>query len=453
MDSVTSWQVGPYVLSSDGILRLGGGVITLSPLQRKLLLCFVRHSGKLIERSQLVEEVWGHSKVSDVSIARAVHSLRQVLDQGPLGSRVITTTYGSGYVFAAHVVTIEEAPQVVVSEISTPSPLALEYYLEARVASRHLDPAQLERSRKLLQLALQTSPSFCEAILFLISLHLNCCRWGLQDSQSTGAMIEPLLNRAEHLNAPAEDLLPLRAEVISLLHWQPKLVDESFGSWLPHQLGYGLPLLSWVRHLMASGRAREGLTLLEPHLDGALPMGWLLAAQLTFQLGQTEAAIEMLEAQRRMDGSLPATHLFLALLHAHRGERSAALQSLAAIGASSQGLQAVLAYVLARVGDTARAESLLYQAKAGGSAASGLASFWGLSAVVQGQPALADHFFQLAVQRRCYQAPFLAQSQLLAPYTSEPSVKCFQKQMVRFFPSLLSQPSAASKQVGAPARP
>ena len=265
---MTSWQVGPYVLSDDGVLRLGGVVITLSPLQRKLFLCFVCHAGQLIKRSQLTDEVWGHSKVSDVSLARAVHSLRQVLDQGPLGGRVITTTYGSGYVFCAPVATIQAPPGAVVSDISTPSPLALEYYLEARVASRQLDPFQLKRARKLLQLALQTSPNFSEANLFLIFLHLNCCRWGLEDTQATGATVEQLLNRAEQLNTPAEDLLPLRAEAISLLHWQPTVVDETFGRWLPHQLGYGFPLLSWVRHLLASGRAQEGLALLEPHLDG-----------------------------------------------------------------------------------------------------------------------------------------------------------------------------------------
>lgn len=434
---MTSWQVGPYTLSGDGVFRLGGVVIALSPLQRKLLLCFVRHTGQLIERPLLLEEVWGHGKVSDVSLARAVHSLRQVLDQGPLGSRVISTTYGSGYVFAAPVSAIQETTVPVASEISTPSPLALEYYFEARVASRYLDPLQLERSRKLLELSLQTSPTFSEAILFLISLHLNCCRWGLADSGSTGTAVEPLLSRAEQLNAPAEDLLPLRAETISLLHWQPSVVDDTFGTWLPESLSYGFPLLSWVRHLLASGRAKEGLSLLEPHLDGSLPIGWTLAAQLAFQLGQTKAAIEMLQGQLRIDGSLSATHLFLAMLQASLGDRAAALKSLASINAQSspfRGFQAPFAYVLARVGDTPRAEALLQQAKNKKGDFLGLSSLWGLTAVVLGHQDMADHLFRLAVQNRCYQAPFLARSPLLAPYGQERCVQSFRDQMIRFFP-------------------
>ncbi|MFN5162296.1 MAG: transcriptional regulator, partial [Cyanobacteriota bacterium] len=78
------WRVGPYTLTPEGLLRLGGGLIRLSPLQRRLLLCFVRHAGQLLDKDTLMHEVWGHTNVSDVSMARAVHGLRQVLDQGPL---------------------------------------------------------------------------------------------------------------------------------------------------------------------------------------------------------------------------------------------------------------------------------------------------------------------------------------------------------------------------------
>jgi DNA-binding winged helix-turn-helix (wHTH) protein len=53
----------------------------------------------VLEKDNLLQEVWGHTQVSDVSLARAVHGLRRILDNGPLGSRVIRTIYGSGYRF------------------------------------------------------------------------------------------------------------------------------------------------------------------------------------------------------------------------------------------------------------------------------------------------------------------------------------------------------------------
>lgn len=440
---VNHWQIGPYLLSDGGILRLGTQVVSLSPLQRKLLLCFVGRAGQLIERPQLFQEVWGHTQVSDVSLARAVHSLRQVFDRGPLGGSVISTTYGSGYVFSAPVMVITSDPEASEnSPLSSPCPLALEYYFEARVASRHFDPQQLERSHEMLQRCLEKSPDFCEALLALVSVQLNRCRWGLLESQAVGAQVEALLHRAEQIRAPMPDLFALRAETISLVHWQPTLADQTFAPWLPEQLGYGVPMLSWVRHLLACGRAEEGMKLLQPQLDGVLPMGWTLAAQLTFQLGQTKAAIEMLEGQLRIDGCLPSTHLFLALLHAHGENRAAALKSLShctQLGGPFKGFQAAVAYVFARVGQTARAEALLHQAKVSGKGRGvGMASLWGLSAIAVGQKDLASHFFQMAVQNRCYQAPFLAQSPLLVPYLHEPMVHVFVQQMAEVFPSIRS---------------
>lgn len=448
------WQIGPYLLSSDGVLRLGSLVIPLSPLQRKLLLCFVRHQGQLIERSQLFEEVWGHSNVSDVSLARAVHGLRQVFERGPLGSGVISTTYGSGYVFSAPVqAVLEQKTEPVREALTTPSPRALEYYFEARVSSRHFDPIQLGRSQKLLQRCLETSPTFIEAILFLVSVQLNRCRWGLLESQVVGTEVEGLLHRAEQLGAAAEDILPLRAETLSLLHWQPTLVEDTFGSWLPARLGYGIPILSWLRHLLACGRAREGLNLLEPHLDGVLPMGWTLAAQLTFQLGETRAAMEMLRGQIRIDGSLPSSHLLLAVLQAFSGDRGAALTSLERchqVGPPFHGFQAAVGYVLARVGEAKRAEALLHRARVQKGHIPGMPSLWGVCAMVLGQESQADHFFQVALEQRCYQAPFVAQSPLLAPYQGAPAVTAFREQMAAFFPAITGR--TPQETLGIPSR-
>lgn len=434
---VSSWQVGPYRLNHDGILTLGGVAIPLSPLQGRLLLCFVRHAGQLIERGQLMEEVWGHRRVSDVSLARAVHSLRQVLDRGPLGGRVISTSYGSGYVFSAPVLSLSQAADGGgKSTLSPPSLLALEYYHEARVASRHLDPLQLERSRALLQRSLQATPAFSEAALYLVSLHLDRCRWGLVDSLSVGAEVETLLHQVEQHHAPSEHLHALRAESSSLLHWQPAMVQHTYGSWLPQELSFGLPLLSWVRHLLACGQAEEGMELLGPKLDTCLPIGWYLAAQLLFQMGQAKAAMEMLTTQLRIDRSIQASQLFLAVLHAHMGDRSAALASLDLCqlkDTSFHGFQAGIAYALARVGEGSRAEPLLAKAASVQDAALTMISVWALAALAIGERDLAGVLFQRAVDQRCYQAPFLAQSPLLDVYGQEPCVQAFRERMGKAF--------------------
>jgi DNA-binding winged helix-turn-helix (wHTH) protein len=101
--SSTGWRLGPYSLSDDGMLMLGDSLVSLSPLQRRLLQCFVRHNRTLLSKEQLIREGWGHEYVSEVSLARAVHSLRRMFAQGPLGSQLIRTVGGSGYILEASV--------------------------------------------------------------------------------------------------------------------------------------------------------------------------------------------------------------------------------------------------------------------------------------------------------------------------------------------------------------
>jgi DNA-binding winged helix-turn-helix (wHTH) protein len=134
-----SWSIGPYWMDADGHLSLGTSSVPLSPLQRRLLLSLVRHAGEVLEKETLLQEVWGHTQVSDVSLARAVHGLRRILDNGPLGSRVIRTIYGSGYRFDGPVslltpkATTGSAPETTVF----PAAQALGHFVEGLVQVRH----------------------------------------------------------------------------------------------------------------------------------------------------------------------------------------------------------------------------------------------------------------------------------------------------------------------------
>ncbi|MFN9924938.1 MAG: transcriptional regulator, partial [Cyanobacteriota bacterium] len=259
------WRVGPYTLTPDGLLRLGGGLIRLSPLQRRLLLCFVRHAGQLLDKDTLMHEVWGHTNVSDVSMARAVHGLRQVLDQGPLGGRAISTSYGAGYTFEAPVSLLTGAPDSVACAVPDPTPQltldprALELYLEGRARIRERDWALLPTAERLLRRSLEIEPRFGAALIQLAYVLLHRCSMGLAASAEVSQEIEELLSRAEHCLPASDGVNGLRAELLSLLHWQPSLCEQSFGSWLQAQLGFGPPTLSWARHLLATGRPAKAL--------------------------------------------------------------------------------------------------------------------------------------------------------------------------------------------------
>ena len=87
-------------------LPLPGGkqrLVPLSPMQRRLLLCFCRRPRQVIAKETLMLEVWGRTQVSEVSLARTVHGLRRRLSESLHGSDLIRNVYGEGYIFTLSV--------------------------------------------------------------------------------------------------------------------------------------------------------------------------------------------------------------------------------------------------------------------------------------------------------------------------------------------------------------
>jgi DNA-binding winged helix-turn-helix (wHTH) protein/tetratricopeptide (TPR) repeat protein len=438
------WRVGPYTLTPEGLLRLGGGLIRLSPLQRRLLLCFVRHAGQLLDKDTLMHEVWGHTNVSDVSMARAVHGLRQVLDQGPLGARAISTSYGAGYTFEAPVSLLTGAPDSVACAVPDPTPQleldprSLELYLEGRARIRERDWALLPTAERLLRRSLEIEPRFGAAVIQLAYVLLHRCSMGLAASAEVSQEIEELLSRAERCLPASDGVNGLRAELLSLLHWQPSLCDQSFGSWLQAQLGFGPPTLSWARHLLATGRPAKALDLLTPHLDPDLLIGWFVAAQAHLQLGEIGAALTAIDHQLAIDPQLRAALLLRALIESYGGKHREALASIERsrlLPAPFFSLQAIGAFVLARGGHSAEARQLLDRAVEAGPGLT-LPSLWALVALALEEERLAHQWFSAAVRDRCFQAPFVLCSPFLEGFAQRAPVQSFRSAMaVAFAPA------------------
>jgi two-component system alkaline phosphatase synthesis response regulator PhoP len=79
-----------------------GMAVPLSALEFKLLAYFIQHRGRLLDRDELLDRVWGYdatpvTRTVDVHVA----SLRQKLETEPAKPRFIETVRGRGYRFAA----------------------------------------------------------------------------------------------------------------------------------------------------------------------------------------------------------------------------------------------------------------------------------------------------------------------------------------------------------------
>lgn len=433
-----TWAFGPYSLDAEGHLSLGPSAIPLSPLQRRLLLSLVRHAGHVLEKETLLQEVWGHTQVSDVSLARAVHGLRRILDRGPLGSSVIRTIYGSGYRFDASVRAL--APQQPAAPSAEtggfPSSLALSHFVEGLVQVRHRDPQRLPHAAQHFRQCLASHPEFAPAQVQLAATLLAQFQWGQLPAITIETEVESLLRQAEASGAITDQVQGLRVEVLSLLNWQPQLAEARFAAWLPEQLPPGAPRHGWVRHLLATGRPAEALALLEPELSSDNPSGWFLASLSQLQLGKPEEAMAMVRNQLQLDASLAAPRWLLALCLAQTGRGKQALQELSQcrLAESEPGnLQAASALVLALSGDNPRASGLLTAALRGSESSMRMTSLWGLVALSLGEEAAASRLLERAVECRCGLAPFAWTWSGLERYGRSPAVQTFRTRMKGFF--------------------
>lgn len=435
-----SWTFGPYSLDGQGHLRLGPTSIHLAPLQRRLLLALVRQKGQVLSRDNLLQEVWGHDYVSEVSISRTVHGLRRVFADGPLGSAVIRTIYGGGYRLEvpAHAQVAGEDAATASAEGGAKFPTAqtLSEFVEGLVWVRQRDPRLLARAERHLRCCLESAPDFTPATLQLAATLLAQYRWGLLRADALEPTLEGLLQRAEASGQMASEVLTLRVEALSLLHWQPDLAEARFASWLPDQLPESSAMHFWVRHLLATGRATEALRLLEGQLTPNNPDGWMLAATAWWMRGEPDRASRSLQQQLQIDSRLLATRLLLALVLADSGRPSEALRELETCAIQSEagnGLRAFVSLVLALSGKTAQATARLRSELAKKAPGQAMTTLWGLTALTLGEEEAASHLLEQAVHTRCGLAPFVQHMPGLQRHGGSPALGRFQAAMTNRF--------------------
>jgi len=87
-------------------LRRNGKHVDLSALEYKLLTAFVRNSGRVLTRAQLLDQVWGQgTHVTDRVVDNQVTNLRKKIEPEPEKPRYLVALRGLGYRFDAEGVT------------------------------------------------------------------------------------------------------------------------------------------------------------------------------------------------------------------------------------------------------------------------------------------------------------------------------------------------------------
>lgn len=92
--------IGPVEINTqDAKVKKNGDEILLTALEYRLLLIFGRHTGQVLSRAQLLDQIWdvGGEFVNDHTLTVYIKRLREKLEDDPQHPMLITTVRGIGY--------------------------------------------------------------------------------------------------------------------------------------------------------------------------------------------------------------------------------------------------------------------------------------------------------------------------------------------------------------------
>ena len=122
------YEFGPFRLSpAERRLYRGSEVVSLPPKVCDLLLVMVQNPGRILERENLMKQLWPDAVVEEANLNVHVSALRKALGEAPNANQFIETIPRRGYRFIAPVRIVraeEETPasQKALGELSVPTP-------------------------------------------------------------------------------------------------------------------------------------------------------------------------------------------------------------------------------------------------------------------------------------------------------------------------------------------
>ena len=94
---------GFRLIPGEGLLLRNGEPVPLTPKAFETLLFLVRRRGHLVQKAELMDNVWGDAFVEENAVSKCVWSIRNALGEDPKSAKYIQTVPKRGYRFVADV--------------------------------------------------------------------------------------------------------------------------------------------------------------------------------------------------------------------------------------------------------------------------------------------------------------------------------------------------------------
>jgi DNA-binding winged helix-turn-helix (wHTH) protein/Tol biopolymer transport system component len=130
-------------------LLCAGEELHLQPQVFRLLLYLVRNRDRVVQKDEIVREVWDSAAVTDNSLTRSIYLLRKILDDDPRDSQAIRTVSSIGYQFVCEVEQAEDCSSFQLAEVAAAgqgaAPEAPEISATASAGNEIQIPRRLQR--------------------------------------------------------------------------------------------------------------------------------------------------------------------------------------------------------------------------------------------------------------------------------------------------------------------
>lgn len=126
------YEFGPFrVDAANRLLLRADEVVPLTSKVFDVLLVFAQNSGRLLDKDEVMREVWPDSFVEEGNLTRNVSTLRKALGESPHEHQYIVTVPGRGYRFVAQVREVENSDDRLVVEERIRARIVMEEEVEA----------------------------------------------------------------------------------------------------------------------------------------------------------------------------------------------------------------------------------------------------------------------------------------------------------------------------------
>lgn len=156
-----------------------GADVPLTPKAFDTLVALVRRGGQLVDKDELMKEVWPDSFVEEVGLARNISTLRKVLGQGEGGQEYIGTIPKRGYRFVAPVRELSDEGAELILRQPVAARIATEEEEETtpqnalEAATVISSPKRLERRWRVATVTALTAALVLVAATFLVRQHFS----------------------------------------------------------------------------------------------------------------------------------------------------------------------------------------------------------------------------------------------------------------------------------------